>query len=321
MQAITAPPPTDVTGFMLVHAACALIVGVPAVAVVRRVALVNGWMARPRADRWHREPVALHGGIGVLAALLLASVLVPSMPSSLDLSLPGAVLPGVLLLAAVGLVDDLHHLRHWTKLMLQVAGALALGWWIAQARGLGADDAAVIAAWSLVFCNSVNMLDNMDGACATAAVPCFAGVALFTTDPRVASLAGAAAGAMLAFWWWNKPQARIFLGDLGALPVGALFGALAALVSLELDAQQCEQVRPWLPAALPVMLGLPFVVDTGFVCITRAARGQNPMIGGTDHLTHRALRRGWPAAAVLVVIAALGAVGIVLAGVTVLGWG
>jgi UDP-GlcNAc:undecaprenyl-phosphate GlcNAc-1-phosphate transferase len=137
----------------------------------------------------------------------------------------------------------------------------------------------------------------------------------------VASLAGAAAGAMLAFWWWNKPRARIFLGDLGALPIGALFGALAALVAIELDAQQCEQVRPWLPAVLPAMLGLPFGVDTGFVCITRAARGQNPMIGGTDHLTHRALRRGWPAAAVLVVIAVLGIAGIVLAGITVLGWG
>ena len=57
-------------GFMLVHAACALIVGVPAVAIVRRVALAKGWMAKPREDRWHREPVALLGRLTEVSAAL-----------------------------------------------------------------------------------------------------------------------------------------------------------------------------------------------------------------------------------------------------------
>ena len=71
MEATTDPSSVNVTGFMLVHAACALIAGVPAVAIVRRVALSKGWMAKPREDRWHREPVALHGGVFGLALLLL----------------------------------------------------------------------------------------------------------------------------------------------------------------------------------------------------------------------------------------------------------
>ena len=320
MQMATTLPSVNVPGFMLVHAACALIAGVPAVAIVRRVALANGWMAKPREDRWHREPVALHGGVGVLVALLLACVLVPSTPSALDLSLVAAILPGLLVLAVTGLVDDLRHLKPWTKLPWQVIGAMAMGWVLAEARGLSTFDASVIAAWSLVFCNSVNMLDNMDGACATAAIPGFVGVALVTGDSRVASIAGAAAGAMSAFWVWNRPRARIFLGDAGALPIGLLLGGLAALVAIELDRGQCEQVRPWLPWVLPAMLGLPFMVDTAFVCATRAARGQNPMIGGTDHLTHRALRKGWSPWGVLAVIAALGVVGVMLVGVAVLGW-
>jgi hypothetical protein len=45
------------------------------------------------------------------------------------------------------------------------------------------------------------------------------------------------------------------------------------------------------------------------------------MIGGTDHLTHRALRRGWSPWGVLGVIATLGAAGVVVAGVAFLGWG
>ncbi len=321
MQVSVEPTAVSMPGFMLVHAACALLAGVPAVAIVRRVALANGWMAKPREDRWHREAVALHGGVGVLLALLVSCVLVPSTPRALDLSLVAAVLPGVLILAITGLVDDLQHLRPWTKLLWQVIGAAAMGWLLANARGLPLSDAAVMAVWSLVFCNSVNMLDNMDGACATAAIPGFVGIALVTDDPRVASIAGAAAGAMAAFWLWNRPRARIFLGDAGALPIGLLLGALAALVAIELDRGQCEQRRPWMPWVLPAMLGLPFMMDTAFVCLTRAARGQNPMIGGTDHLTHRALRRGWSPWGVLGVIAALGAAGVVLVGVAVLGWG
>lgn len=321
MQVNVEPTTVNMPGFLLVHAACALILGVPAVAIVRRLALANGWLAKPREDRWHREPVALHGGVGVLVALLLACVLVPSTPSALDLSLLAAILPGVLVLGVTGLVDDLRHLKPWTKLLWQVIGAMAMGWVLADARGLPMSDAAVIAAWGLVFCNSVNMLDNMDGACATAAIPSFIGLALVSADPRVASIAGAAAGAMAAFWIWNRPRARIFLGDAGALPIGLLLGALAALVAIELDRGQCEQRRPWLPWVLPAMLGLPFMVDTAFVCLTRAARGQNPMIGGTDHLTHRALRKGWSPWGVLGVVAALGVVGVMLVGVAVLGWG
>jgi len=321
MQMESTSPAVSVSGFMLVHAACAFLVGVPAVMFVRRLAQAKGWMAKPREDRWHREPVALHGGVCVLVALLLACVFVPSMPSAVDLSLVAAILPGVLMLAVTGLVDDLRHLKPWTKLLFQVLAAAAVGWALADARGLSTTDAAVIAVWGLVFCNSVNMLDNMDGACATAAIPGFVGIALVTGDPRVASISGAAAGAMAAFWIWNRPRARIFLGDAGALPMGLLFGALAALVAIELSRGQSEQVRPWLPWVLPAMLGLPFMADTVFVCATRTARGQNPMIGGTDHLTHRALRRGWSPWGVLAVIAALGAGGVLLAGVVVLGWG
>ncbi|MBM4110393.1 MAG: undecaprenyl/decaprenyl-phosphate alpha-N-acetylglucosaminyl 1-phosphate transferase [Phycisphaerae bacterium] len=320
MQMASTAPTVSTTGFMLLHAAFAVIVGVQAVAVVRRVALAKAWMAKPREDRWHREPVALHGGVGVLVAWLLSTVVLPSMPSAIDLSLAVAVLPSVVLLAVTGLVDDLRHLKPWTKLLWQVIAAAAVGWTLADARGLSLADAGVIAAWGLIFCNSVNMLDNMDGACATAAIPGFLGVALVTGDPRVASIAGAAAGAMAAFWIWNRPRARIFLGDAGALPIGLLLGALAALVAIEFSPHHGEPWRSWTSWIVPALIGLPFMVDTGFVCVTRAARGQNPMIGGTDHLTHRALRKGWSPWGVLAAIAALGAVGVALVRLSVLNW-
>ena len=38
--------------------------------LVRAAARHNGWLAPPRPDRWHREPTALFGGVGIFAAFI-----------------------------------------------------------------------------------------------------------------------------------------------------------------------------------------------------------------------------------------------------------
>ncbi len=324
MQGMTVTPPHG--DCALVHGVTALVASLAAVAIVRRVGSRRGWVARPREDRWHNTPVALHGGLGVVAAIAAAFVLFLNQPSGIEPSLVGAFGPPMLLLMVVGLVDDLKHIGAIGKLVWQLVAVALLGWLLTKQMGMAPTDAAIVAAWALVFTNSVNMLDNMDGACATAAVPCFIAIALITVDTRVASLAGAAAGAMAGFWMWNRPRAGIFLGDSGSLPVGALLGGLAAMISIEHASRTAFESstaasaglaasalassgRAWMIAVLPLVLCLPFSIDTGFVCLTRLARGQNPMIGGTDHLTHRALRSGRSIWSVLAVIAALGVVG------------
>src|SRR5262249_57777861 len=72
-------------------------------------------------------------------------------------------------------------------------------------------------------------------------------------DPlEVALIAGAAAGALMGFLWWNASPARIFMGDTGSMAIGGLVAALALATHTEL--------------LLPVM-GLLYVIESGSVLI------------------------------------------------------
>jgi phospho-N-acetylmuramoyl-pentapeptide-transferase len=99
--------------------------------------------------------------------------------------------------------------------------------------------------------NAVNLTDGLDGlvsiptvivATTFAILAYIAGRTDFTTYLNIPYIAGAGdiavmcsalAGSMLGFLWYNAPPARIFLGDTGSLPVGAMLGAVAVLIKQE----------------------------------------------------------------------------------------
>src|SRR3990167_1562852 len=83
--------------------------------VVRFFALRNGFIAYPRADRWHKHPTALLGGISIYLASLIPALFI-KIPDKRILGL--FIGSGFLFL--VGLADDRLHLKPYTKLFCQV---------------------------------------------------------------------------------------------------------------------------------------------------------------------------------------------------------
>jgi UDP-GlcNAc:undecaprenyl-phosphate GlcNAc-1-phosphate transferase len=177
----------------------------------------------------------------------------------------------------VGLVDDLVELRVAAKFGGQaVVGAVA-AWLLAPSAGYG-------ALWFLVpvvLVNAANYLDNMDGL--------LAGVAL--TQALALALVGSVAGpgSVLVLWalpgvaLFTLPPARVFLGDSGS----HLIGALVAIV-----------------VAVPL-------VDVATVTVSRLRRKRPVFRGGTDHLSHRLVRLGFPVPrAVLVLVLASAVCGV-----------
>ena len=99
--------------------------------------------------------------------------------------------------------------------------------------------------------NGVNLTDGLDGLATGASMMAFAAYLIIgfwqyrhwcggagedlsasycydVRDPlEIALIAGAAAGAMFGFLWWNTSPAKIFMGDSGALGLGGLIGGLA----------------------------------------------------------------------------------------------
>ena len=92
-------------------------------------------------------------------------------------------------------------------------------------------------------------------------------------------------GATLGFLVWNKPPARIYMGDAGALFLGILIATLTIRLKPDAETQLTSLATPVLLLAVPIL-------DTSVAVISRIRRGVSPFQGGHDHLSHRLVRKG-----------------------------
>ena len=269
-------------------------VGTP---LVRGWAIKLGFVAAPRADRAHKEPTPLMGGVaiygGAIVALLAATWLVSTFIGPV-LRLPElfGILASASLMAAIGLWDDRRRLDHKVKLLAQLV-PVALVMWSGVRISLRVPPAVnllLTACWLLYITNAVNYLDNMDGIAAMLGAVSgafFTLIAVLNGQYLVSMLAAALTGASLAFARYNLPlpQARIFMGDAGAL----FLGFMLAVLGIKLRVPGNTNLVTWM---VPVfVLGLP-IFDTALVFISRRRRGVSFFKGGVDHTTHRLQRLG-----------------------------
>lgn len=187
-------------------------------------------LARPNARSSHRVPTPQGGGISIIAASLVVAALL-AVPAGIGLG--SAELPilalAVLVLAATGAVDDIRPLPAALRLVIQ-AGAVAAVVLAAEGRLL--PDApiwlergfAILAG--LWFVNLVNFMDGLDWMTLAEFVPPTALLlALGLTGfyaPAPTLVAGALLGGLLGFAPFNRPVARLFMGDVGSLPMGLI---------------------------------------------------------------------------------------------------
>ena len=252
----------------LLTAAACLAAALVLTPIARATAFRLGVVDRPGDLKTHRVPVAYLGGVAVFLA-----------------ALPGPILAGrpELLLASgaalgLGLADDIRPLpvpvRISAEALIATIGAVVVG-----GPGLGRLATAVLILGLL---NAVNLLDGQDGLAAGVGIVIAGGFALLGGDapPVAAALAGALAGFLV----FNRPPARIYLGDAGAYFLGTTFAMLPALTA---DATTSWSVW-W---AVPLLVGVP-VIDTA-VAIVRRARARQPLFqGDRSHLYDQLVDRG-----------------------------
>jgi UDP-N-acetylmuramyl pentapeptide phosphotransferase/UDP-N-acetylglucosamine-1-phosphate transferase len=250
-------------------------------------------LAQPNARSSHREPTPQGGGIAVIAATILVTVGCASVvgeASSAATVEVFAVLAATALIAVVGGIDDLRPMPVAPRLVLQmlaVAVAIAamptdlrivplMPWWAERFCLL------VALLW---FVNLVNFMDGIDWMTVAEVVPLSASVVLLgqpaTIPPPSTILALALLGATLGFAPFNKPVAKLFLGDVGSLPIGLLLGWL--LLQLARDGQ---------PAAA-LLLPLYYLADASVTLIRRVAAGEPFWQAHRSHFYQRACDLGF----------------------------
>ena len=272
-------------GRLLLGLAFASLVVYLTVPVAIRVADRLQFYDHPVGYKGHARATPYLGGAAVIAGFLLALIAAGH---------PGRTLPlagGVALLWAVGTIDDRRTVAWGLRVGIEVAlgaalWALDLGWHIGLGGGV---DLLLTCAWLVAVINALNLFDNMDGAASTMALVVAAAVAVLGAvqgDVWLGVTGASLAGACLGFLPYNlaRPNARIFLGDGGSMPLGF---AIAALVMIGTS----DALPAWqaLIAGL-LLVGIP-ALDTCLVMVSRRRRGLSILTGGRDHLTHRTRRR------------------------------
>jgi len=195
--------------------------------------LLKHALAKPNARSSHRIPTPQGGGIAVIGATLVVAGAIIASVAAPDLTIPVAVFAATLFIAAVGLADDVHSIPVLPRLALQGLAVAAVLYAapddlrIAPICPLWIERALTLLA-GLWFVNLVNFMDGLDLMTVAEAVPVTAAIALLGwlgDAPAVAMiLAAALFGALLGFAPFNRPEAKIFLGDVGSLPIGLLLG-------------------------------------------------------------------------------------------------
>ena len=254
----------------------------------RALARQLGWVAKPRADRWHRKPTALFGGVGIFAAFVVAYGIRRATGS------PG----GGLLVACsagmflLGLVDDKVQLKPYAKLIGQIVLATLFTTFGLRLHWLANPilDHGLTIFWLVGVTNALNLLDNIDGA--AAGVAAIAGGYLIyfchhAGQHESAILAACFVGGTLGVLVYNFNPASIFMGDCGSLFLGFFLAGLS-LVNAEIGARR-NMVAV---LAIPVLLLLLPILDTTLVTIARRYHGRSISQGGRDHTSHRLVAIG-----------------------------
>ena len=291
----------------------AFVVAIIATPAMRLFAIHSGIVDWPDLKRKsHIEPVAYLGGIAIClawtAGICLSYFLKP------DVDLPISIVSGALIITFIGMIDDVYGISPRVKIGGQLMAAAMLA---SQKVGINLVEQSfniagipthpfviyilgttVIAIFVIGGCNSVNLLDGLDGlASGIVAIACFGFLFIAVTIapslqlsaeggssfyPILIVMCLAILGAILGFLPYNFNPANIFMGDAGSMLLGYLS------VSTILLFAEAGPNGPRLVTAALIVFALP-IIDTALTLFRRTMRGQPLFSPDNEHVHHQIL--------------------------------
>jgi UDP-N-acetylmuramyl pentapeptide phosphotransferase/UDP-N-acetylglucosamine-1-phosphate transferase len=255
-----------------------------------RPSLLRHALARPNARSSHRIPTPQGAGIAVIAATLVVAGAIMVRAGTTDLKVPVAMFAASLFIAVVGFADDVKSIDVLPRLLLQAAAVGAIIFTssgelrIAPACPLWIERGLLLLA-GLWFVNLVNFMDGLDLMTVAEVVPITAAMVMLGISadfPASATLVAAAlCGAMLGFAPFNRPVAKIFLGDVGSLPIGLVLGW--CLLQFALHGQ----------FAAALLLPMYYLFDATVTLLRRMARRELFWAAHRSHFYQRATDNGF----------------------------
>lgn len=266
--------------------AATLVASLVAWLVARTVARSERLLDVPGPRSSHARPTPRGGGLGIVLVglgVIAALAYVGVWPVSWLLSASGFVL-----IAAIGILDDIRHRPVLLRLLVHVAAVsmlvvpVALGWHAPDTRMLVVIFAVVALVWSI---NLHNFMDGIDGLLALQAIWCgvvYAVAFAIAAQPGPALFALLLAAAAAGFLPVNWPRAKVFLGDGASGYIGLAIGWLAMYGAF----------RGIIPVPETLIVASAFLVDSGATLLSRMARGEKFWQAHREHLYQHLVHGG-----------------------------
>ncbi len=253
--------------------------------------LVRYTLALPNARSTHLKPTPQGGGIAVIASTIIvvgaAFILAPGLAG--DPFRLTSIFAATIGLAIIGVSDDVRPMEALPRLFLQAVLVLVVILAFPDQLRVFSTipqliERSILFVALLWFVNLVNFMDGADWMMVVEVVPVAAGLTLFGIAgalPLYATLTAIClCGAMIGFAPFNRPVARLFLGDVGSLPIGLLLGWLLILLAS----------GGHFVAAL--LLPLYYIADATITLLRRLIHGEQITQAHRSHFYQRALDHG-----------------------------
>lgn len=251
----------------------------------------------------HTINISRLGGLAIVVSFTISVLLFSTLTSFKEANF---LITACIILAALGLKDDVYGSNASTKFILQFVVAIILvffgGFRLTSLYGvLGIFDMNLI--WGGIFSiiliiflnNAFNLIDGIDGLAGSIGIIAnlVFGV-LFTLMHQTpyAFIAFGLAGAIAGFLWYNWYPAKIFMGDTGALIIGLVMAALSIkFIELNKFTNNSDPFIYSAPAIAVAILIVP-IFDSLRIFAVRILKGKSPFRGDRNHIHHRLIRLG-----------------------------
>lgn len=246
----------------------------------------------------HKQATPYLGGVAVYVGFLTAFCLTFPFENNMLLFFAGATL-----LLFIGLIDDLVVLRPSQKFFGQILATICFlkaGFFLKAQFFSNYWNIPISAFWILAVINAFNLVDVMDGLAtllAIGATGSFLTLAIFFNMPMVIILLSAFLGPLVAFFWYNKPTAQIYLGDAGSLFVGGFLAIIPFLFNWGVYTAS-GYLTPLIILAIPLL-------EVSTLILVRSYKKIPFYRGSPDHFSIYLQQNDWPKWVILGYVALL----------------
>ncbi len=246
------------------------------------------------------------GGVAIVISVFISLLFIRFLFSSLFKEMDENTSYPLLIFAAVlifilGIYDDLKGADAFKKIFVQIIAAIIIyfaGFKIAEisipfigTKALGQNLLPFLLTilWVIGITNAVNIMDGLDGL--AVGVSFFAALslgvlALLSSQYHIVIIIAVLLGAMIGFYPFNFPRAKIYLGDSGSLVIGFLLAVLSM-------AKIHRKVSLAMALMVPIVILLLPILETMVTIIRRSYKKQNIFRGDRDHFHYRFLKKGF----------------------------